>query len=268
MRIDGLHPNKRLCRKCTGFGKTLLGKDCDVCAKTGVIPAPEVQPNIPHLYPDKTFDEVIAEVQPTEVEDDNPPEVELVPNLLETAWNIIANAGGGDWDKETEEWQKAVYRWREDYFNWRKYGQDKTEIADLSKDEPERDLDQMVNDIFWDYRREHLYCVNDCLSQSDHNGEVSAKKVVALIADREAKAVAEALKGQVFNEVTISEKVHIPKQLLAEIERKAAVEALKKLLHTEIDTCWKHSPDDYMMSHPQQFLDEVDALIAQYERGE
>lgn len=36
--------------------------------------------------------------------------------LLETAWGIISNAGGGDWDKETLEWYKAAVRFRTEYF--------------------------------------------------------------------------------------------------------------------------------------------------------
>ena len=37
--------------------------------------------------------------------------------LLELAWGIIANAGGGDWDKESKKWQDAAIRWRDRYFN-------------------------------------------------------------------------------------------------------------------------------------------------------
>lgn len=33
---------------------------------------------------------------------------------IETAWGIIANAGGGNWDKETPEWNEAAMRWREE----------------------------------------------------------------------------------------------------------------------------------------------------------
>jgi hypothetical protein len=33
---------------------------------------------------------------------------------LEMAWGIIANAGGGDWSKETPEWQEAAAKWRDD----------------------------------------------------------------------------------------------------------------------------------------------------------
>lgn len=32
---------------------------------------------------------------------------------LELAWGVIANAGGGDWSKETPEWQEAAARWRD-----------------------------------------------------------------------------------------------------------------------------------------------------------
>jgi hypothetical protein len=38
-------------------------------------------------------------------------------DLLELAWAIIANAGGGDWDKESEEWRNAAAKWRDRYFN-------------------------------------------------------------------------------------------------------------------------------------------------------
>jgi hypothetical protein len=37
-------------------------------------------------------------------------------DLLETAWAIIANAGGGDWEKESKEWQDAAVKWRDTYF--------------------------------------------------------------------------------------------------------------------------------------------------------
>lgn len=33
---------------------------------------------------------------------------------LEYAWTIIANAGGGDWTKETEDWQHAAAKWRDE----------------------------------------------------------------------------------------------------------------------------------------------------------
>ncbi len=36
-------------------------------------------------------------------------------DLLEAAWGIIANAGGGDWTTQTPEWQEAAARWRDAY---------------------------------------------------------------------------------------------------------------------------------------------------------
>jgi hypothetical protein len=36
-------------------------------------------------------------------------------DVLEAAWGIIANAGGGDWTKETQMWQDAAARWRDRY---------------------------------------------------------------------------------------------------------------------------------------------------------
>lgn len=36
-------------------------------------------------------------------------------DLLDSAWGIIANAGGGNWDLEKPEWKAAAERWREEY---------------------------------------------------------------------------------------------------------------------------------------------------------
>ena len=38
-----------------------------------------------------------------------------VNDLLEEAWGIIANAGTGDWLRETPEWREAAARWRDRY---------------------------------------------------------------------------------------------------------------------------------------------------------
>lgn len=57
---------------------------------------------------------------------------------------------------------------------------------------------------------------------------VKASEVEPLV-DIEIGEVQPTEVGKFYNEVTIFEKVHIPKQLLAEIERKAAVDALKKI---------------------------------------
>ena len=36
---------------------------------------------------------------------------------LDYAWTIIANAGGGDWTKETQDWQQAAAKWRDECWN-------------------------------------------------------------------------------------------------------------------------------------------------------
>ena len=36
-------------------------------------------------------------------------------SMLESAWGIIANAGGGNWESQTPEWQEAAKKWREAY---------------------------------------------------------------------------------------------------------------------------------------------------------
>lgn len=48
------------------------------------------------------------------------PVEELLPalfvlDLLENAWGLLANAGGGDWARESVEWADAAGRWRDDY---------------------------------------------------------------------------------------------------------------------------------------------------------
>lgn len=41
--------------------------------------------------------------------------VDALRDELEMAWTIIANAGGGDWQKESAEWQEAAAKWRDRY---------------------------------------------------------------------------------------------------------------------------------------------------------
>ena len=36
-------------------------------------------------------------------------------DLLERAWVLIANAGSGDWTRETEEWRRAAEKWRDSW---------------------------------------------------------------------------------------------------------------------------------------------------------
>ena len=36
---------------------------------------------------------------------------------VELAWGLIANAGGGNWSKETPDWQEAAARWRDEHWH-------------------------------------------------------------------------------------------------------------------------------------------------------
>lgn len=36
-------------------------------------------------------------------------------DLLESAWGIIANSYGGDWDRASPDWKRAAERWRDEY---------------------------------------------------------------------------------------------------------------------------------------------------------
>ena len=40
---------------------------------------------------------------------------QVMEELLELAWVIIANAFEGDWDKAAPKWKKAAEKWRDDY---------------------------------------------------------------------------------------------------------------------------------------------------------
>ena len=39
-------------------------------------------------------------------------------DMLELAWGVIANAGGGDWETQTDDWQEAAVRWRDRYHSF------------------------------------------------------------------------------------------------------------------------------------------------------
>lgn len=54
----------------------------------------------------------------------SPEEVRSASYLLEKAWTLIANAGGGNWDTELRRWKKSAETWREEYFAWLKDGFD------------------------------------------------------------------------------------------------------------------------------------------------
>jgi hypothetical protein len=44
-------------------------------------------------------------------------ELQQLREQLEIAWGVIANAGDGDWDKESRRWQDAAIKWRDSYFS-------------------------------------------------------------------------------------------------------------------------------------------------------
>jgi hypothetical protein len=39
-------------------------------------------------------------------------------DLLEAAWILIANAGEGDWTRESDDWQQAAAKWRDRWHAW------------------------------------------------------------------------------------------------------------------------------------------------------
>ena len=51
-------------------------------------------------------------------------------DLVEWAWTIIANAGGGDWENESAEWRKAAAAWRDAYHRSLKQQPTKKEKTD------------------------------------------------------------------------------------------------------------------------------------------
>lgn len=44
--------------------------------------------------------------------------IEKADHLLYAAWTVIANAGQGDWTRESEEWQQAAAQWRDNWHNF------------------------------------------------------------------------------------------------------------------------------------------------------
>jgi hypothetical protein len=41
-------------------------------------------------------------------------QITTMRSSIETAWAIIANASGGDWDKQSAEWREAAHRWHDE----------------------------------------------------------------------------------------------------------------------------------------------------------
>jgi hypothetical protein len=57
-----------------------------------------------------------AEISPQEVSTLNALHREKVKlELLERMWGVLANAGGGDWERESEEWREAAAAVRDEY---------------------------------------------------------------------------------------------------------------------------------------------------------
>lgn len=65
--------------------------------------------------PTLTFEE---DVETYVIVDPNHHKAPTETDLLEFAWGIICNAGGGDWEKESKDWQGAAARFRAEYFQW------------------------------------------------------------------------------------------------------------------------------------------------------
>ena len=47
---------------------------------------------------------------------------QVLLDMAEMAWGIIANAGEGDWTRESHDWQKAAARWRDNYHEFLEHG--------------------------------------------------------------------------------------------------------------------------------------------------
>lgn len=56
-----------------------------------------------------------AAAQPVQISNDADERVRGVTDLEEFAWTIIANAGEGDWQRESRDWRDAAARWRGQY---------------------------------------------------------------------------------------------------------------------------------------------------------
>jgi len=62
---------------------------------------------------EETWSAILKDILSYELE--SPAEATSQNDLLEAAWGLIANAGNGDWSKETSEWREAANRWRDEY---------------------------------------------------------------------------------------------------------------------------------------------------------
>lgn len=50
----------------------------------------------------------------------------IAQDMLYQAWTVIANAGDGDWDKETADWCRAARQWRDE---WHEYLREVEEMS-------------------------------------------------------------------------------------------------------------------------------------------
>lgn len=102
--FDGT-PEQDRCGHCADADEN----ECDEEPERGSQPTTYGQKFIRGLLPaTKEFDEPTWWEHPAET-------VDALRAELEMAWTIIANAGGGDWKKESSEWQEAAAKWRDRY---------------------------------------------------------------------------------------------------------------------------------------------------------
>lgn len=53
---------------------------------------------------------------------------------LDLAWGLVANAGGGNWDRESLEWKEAAERWRDEF-----WGEITADVAKRAAAQPEEE---------------------------------------------------------------------------------------------------------------------------------
>lgn len=56
-------------------------------------------------------------------------------DTVDLAWGVIANAGDGDWSRESDQWREAAARWRDDRY---------LPAGDLATSDHDRKLDQIL----------------------------------------------------------------------------------------------------------------------------
>jgi hypothetical protein len=85
--------------------------------------------------------------------------------LLDYAWTIICNAGGGNWDEETSDWQIAASKFREGYY------------SNLSKrNNPKQPAPKVTDDLWID-----VYNFCRTLGMESASGTTPKQDVIAFI---------------------------------------------------------------------------------------